>query len=132
QQLRQRLLPMFLPYDIALERGWSHGVPVFVSRPFLVSEADEGTTTIGGRSVYKATKLPLPMRIPAAFFRARDYAKRFLSALKRPALSRGPRGYRSLPCGAWRAAPSGAEWSRRHSCRPATARARIRKTAEIR
>ncbi|MHA6643824.1 glycosyltransferase family 25 protein [Mesorhizobium sp. A623] len=87
QRLRQRLLPMFLPYDVALERDWSHGVPVFETRRFLVSEADQRTTTIGGRSVYKATKLALPMRIPAAFFRAADYAKRFVGALVRPAIS---------------------------------------------
>jgi glycosyl transferase family 25 len=80
-QLRERLLPMCLPYDIALERGWGHGVPVFVSRSFPVSETGQRTTTIGGSSTYKATKLPLLLRTPTALFRGADYVRRVAYAV---------------------------------------------------
>ena len=75
-KLRAGALPMFLPYDIALERGWAHGVRVYVTRTPLLKPARSGST-IGG---YRKTKFPFYMRIPTALFRGQDYLRRTLYA----------------------------------------------------
>lgn len=73
----QGLLPMYLPYDIALERSWSHGAPVYVTRDPLCRPAEEAST-IGS---YGHTKYPFFMRVPTAIFRGVDYARRATAAL---------------------------------------------------
>ena len=76
-KLRAGALPMFLPYDIALERGWAHGLRVYITRKPLLKPARSGST-IGG---YKKTKFPFYMRIPTALFRGQDYLRRTLYAV---------------------------------------------------
>jgi len=74
RKLRDALLPIFLPYDTALERGWAHGVPVATTREPLLRPAKSGSTIspVG----YRKTKFPFYMRIPTALFRGQDYVRR--------------------------------------------------------
>lgn len=79
--LRKALLPMFLPYDIALERGWAHGQSVVLTKsPLLRSSQSASTISPSG---YRATKLPLFKRIPTAFFRGQDYLRRMAYAYRK-------------------------------------------------
>jgi glycosyl transferase family 25 len=73
-KLREALLPIFLPYDIALERGWAHGIAVETTREPLLKPAKSGSTIspVG----YRRTKFPFYMRIPTALFRGQDYLRR--------------------------------------------------------
>lgn len=79
KRLLRSLLPMFLPYDIALERGWNGGVEVYITRDPLMQPSDDTTSTIGS---YRSTKFPMVLRIPTAFFRGQDYVRRTLYALR--------------------------------------------------
>ncbi|WP_274424156.1 glycosyltransferase family 25 protein [Chelativorans sp. YIM 93263] len=72
--LRKALLPIFLPFDIALERGWSHHASVATTREPLVQPSKSASTI--SPAGYRQTKFPFFMRIPAAFFRGQDYLRR--------------------------------------------------------
>ncbi|WP_173932163.1 glycosyltransferase family 25 protein [Chelativorans sp. Marseille-P2723] len=76
RKLLARTLPMFLPFDIALERDWAHGARVYVTQIPLLKPASR-TSTIGG---YSKTKFPFYMRLPTALFRGQDYIRRALYA----------------------------------------------------
>ncbi len=82
--LRAGLLPMRLPYDIALERDWNHGVRVLTVRDALVAPSPQTPSTIHvPNDGYRATKLFVPLRLPAAIFRGYDYAMRSAYAVLR-------------------------------------------------
>jgi len=76
--LRTALLPMFLPYDIALERGWAHGENVLTTKAPLLRGAKSASTI--SPAGYSQTKLPLLMRLPTALFRGQDYLRRAVYA----------------------------------------------------
>lgn len=76
-KLKAGALPMFLPYDIALERGWAHGAQVCLTQEPLIRPAASGST-IGG---YSKTKFPFYMRVPTALFRGQDYLRRATYAI---------------------------------------------------
>lgn len=79
RKLREALLPMFLPYDIALERGWAHGLSVATTKqPLLVPKSFASTISPVG---YRGTKFPFYMRVPTAFFRGQDYLRRIAYAV---------------------------------------------------
>lgn len=71
-KLQTALLPMFLPYDIALERGWAHGVKVLTTAKPLARPQPQ-KSTIGS---YGSTKLPRYKRLTTAGFRGVDYVRR--------------------------------------------------------
>jgi len=79
QRLLDTLLPMFLPYDVALERGWKGGVRIYLTREPVIRPAQIAVSTIGS---YAGTKFPRILRIPTAFFRGVDYLSRTVYALK--------------------------------------------------
>ncbi len=76
-RLRDKLVPMRLPYDVALERGWSFGLRVRHVRPDLV-RANPATkaTLIGGRKRYATQKLPAHRRLPTLAFRSGELVRR--------------------------------------------------------
>ncbi|PWW01901.1 glycosyl transferase family 25 [Hoeflea marina] len=83
ERLLAGLLPMFLPFDIALERSWRYGNRFRLARRNILvplSSTLISTLTAPGLN-YRSTKLPLPMRTPTAFFRGSEYARRALSVL---------------------------------------------------
>lgn len=78
--LLKSLKPMFLPYDIALERGWYGKFKIYLTRTALIQPSKNSIhSTIGG---YKTTKFPWIMRIPTALFRGQDYIARMLYAYR--------------------------------------------------
>lgn len=81
-RLRKRLAAMTLPYDVALERWWDGGGPVYVVRKNLFGfGALSAQSSIGESPLYRATKFPKWRRIPAYAFRARDVLRRVWSAV---------------------------------------------------
>lgn len=89
-RLRDELTPMRLPYDIALERGWSgRGYALFSTDvPVVTLPEGDGTTTIALRVAYKSATFPPYKRIGTVIFRASDYVRRMVYALKRGSLHR--------------------------------------------
>ncbi len=83
RRLREKLVPMQLPYDIALERGWSFGLRVRHVRPDLV-RANPATkaTLIGGRKRYATQKLPAYRRLSTLAFRTGELVRRAIYAAR--------------------------------------------------
>jgi len=79
-RLLKTLLPMFLPYDIALERGWKSGVRIYLTRAPVIWPVHKTASTIG---TYQGTKFPRVLRMPTAFFRGYDYVARSIYAFRR-------------------------------------------------
>lgn len=81
-RLLDGLLPMFLPYDIALERSWSYGNKFRLTRHnVLVPLASTKVSTLTAPGLnYRSSKLPFLMRTPTAFFRGAEYVRRVVSA----------------------------------------------------
>lgn len=73
--LLERLRVMWLPWDIALERGWDTQVATFTSHLPLVRIGPDAVKSTIART-YKVSKLPPTRRLPAAAFRAEDYLRR--------------------------------------------------------
>ncbi|MFD1197700.1 glycosyltransferase family 25 protein [Brucella gallinifaecis] len=74
---------MSLPYDVALERGWSGGYELFQSNLPLVKLSDTAISTIAqGRDAYAKKRLPPYKRISTLFFRATDYIRRIAYAMQ--------------------------------------------------
>lgn len=75
--LRQRLVPMQLPYDVALERGWALGVRVRHVEPDVVSGNPlTQQSLIGGRKKYAAMKLAPWRRLTTLLFRTAEVVRR--------------------------------------------------------
>ncbi|MBL8581324.1 MAG: glycosyltransferase family 25 protein [Rhizobiaceae bacterium] len=83
-RLREALGTMWLPWDIALERGWATGVATFTTREPLVSFPNRhGPSLIADSARYARTK-PSPLqRMPTLAFRAVDYLRRIQYGLRR-------------------------------------------------
>jgi len=79
------LLPMFLPFDIALERSWRYGNKFRVTGKNILEPLPTraiSTLFTQGQN-YKSTKLPLLMRTPTAVFRGVEYVRRASVAVLR-------------------------------------------------
>ncbi|MBB5576710.1 MULTISPECIES: glycosyltransferase family 25 protein [Rhizobium] len=77
------LKPMFLPYDVALERGWSTGVETFTTLENLADFSPfRADTTIGKRVHYRAVKRHFLLRATAHWFRACDQLRRWIYTVK--------------------------------------------------
>jgi glycosyl transferase, family 25 len=72
---------MRFPFDVELERGWASGVRVYTTRLDVV-EVATGSSNIGTRSVYKATKFPWWRRLPTYAIRTAETLRRFIHVLK--------------------------------------------------
>lgn len=80
EKLLEALKPMRLPYDVALERGWSGNYAIFTADRPLVTFSREAQSTIAGRAAYARTKLPAWKRIGTLIFRTSDYLRRLAFA----------------------------------------------------
>lgn len=79
------LTPMRLPYDVALERGWSGHYRAFVTGKRVVGLVGRhGSTIIASPADYARVTLPRFRRLPTLAFRSIDYGRRLLYALARP------------------------------------------------
>ncbi|MCX8281367.1 glycosyltransferase family 25 protein [Phyllobacterium sp. 0TCS1.6C] len=81
-RLARALLPMSLPYDVALERGWAGRFSLFATRERVVGLSPEAPTTIGSRKRYSSTKPAAWKRSGALLFRTGDYIRRVLYGLQ--------------------------------------------------
>ncbi|HEY9057007.1 MAG TPA: glycosyltransferase family 25 protein [Aurantimonas sp.] len=80
--LRQRLVPMRLPYDVALERGWALGIRVRHVEPDLVAGNPlTERSLIGGRKKYAAMRLAPWRRLTTLLFRTSEAVRRARSGL---------------------------------------------------
>jgi glycosyl transferase, family 25 len=85
-RLRRALATMWLPFDVALERGWATGAAIYSTRDNLVGFSDHRAASFinaDADSRYAKTKPPAYKRLPTAAFRASDYARRIIYALDR-------------------------------------------------
>lgn len=82
RQLLSRLLPLTLPYDIALERGWQTGVATYTTEAPLVRFGPlVKETEIATKADYRSRRLPEWRRLPTHLFRAVDYLRRLVYVL---------------------------------------------------
>ncbi len=82
KKLLTTLKPMLLPYDVALERGWSTGVETFTTFENLVDfSPHRADTTIGKRVHYRAAKRHPLLRLTAHWFRTCDQVRRWYYAI---------------------------------------------------
>lgn len=83
-RLRQKLGIMWLPWDIALERGWGTTVPTYTTRGALVTFPNRhGPSLIADSARYARTKPSALQRMPTLAFRAVDYLRRMNYSLRR-------------------------------------------------
>lgn len=91
------LRPMLLPYDVALERGWSTGVETFSMEENLVEFNDfRADTAIGRRMHYRAVKKHFLLRVSAHWFRTHDQVRRWYYAVKMRRLLRGTKQHQAV------------------------------------
>jgi glycosyl transferase family 25 len=81
ERLVKTLATMWLPWDVALERGWATGVATYTTRePLVAFSSHRASSTI--TASYAHTKLPTMKRRDAFVFRARDFLRRASYALE--------------------------------------------------
>ncbi len=81
--LLEALKTMWLPYDIAFERGWSTGVATYTTPlPLVAMNGAQMATTIATKEEYRVAKLPKIRQIGTALFRGMDYLSRMTYALR--------------------------------------------------
>lgn len=77
------LRPMWLPYDVAFDRGWSTGVNTYTTRvPLVDFLGNSMETTIATSVEYRQSKLPKVKQIVTALFRGLDYLRRGLYSFR--------------------------------------------------
>ncbi|CAM1640637.1 hypothetical protein [Bartonella apihabitans] len=82
KKLLDKLTPMRLPYDVALERGWS-GYKAFSTNKNIVKFFHiDHSTIVEGRKSYHKMQLPKWKRIGTLFFRISDYIRRIIYGLQ--------------------------------------------------
>lgn len=79
--LVSRLLPMYLPYDHALEMAWLYGLRLRMVTPSPCPAETGLTSTIGDRRHLQQFKFPLYRRIPAMLFRLKTETMRLAFSL---------------------------------------------------
>lgn len=90
EKLLAAIKPMSLPYDIALERGWSGDYELFLTNRPVIEFSDTAISTIvQGRVTYAKKRLPVYKRVSTLIFRATDYVKRIAYALRLKRLRMG-------------------------------------------
>lgn len=76
KKLFTKLQPMSLPYDVALERGWSGFRSFSTNRNIIKFQGIGGSTIVEGRKTYHKSRLPKWKRVGTFFFRVGDYIRR--------------------------------------------------------
>lgn len=83
ERLSRTLVPMTLPYDVALERGWAHGLRVRHVRPDPVPINWQTQTTLAEGGVrYGDMKLKPWRRLTTLRFRTVDFVRRLVQAAR--------------------------------------------------
>jgi glycosyl transferase family 25 len=78
------LEPMWLPYDIALERGWATGASTFTTHhPLVEFGSNREDTLIATRQQYHDVKMPRIKRAGTLISRGTDYFARAFYGIKR-------------------------------------------------
>lgn len=68
---------MSFPFDVALERGWHHGLNVLSVRKNIVCLMNHSNDSqIGSRADYRRVKFFGPRRVPTHLFRVAEYYRR--------------------------------------------------------
>lgn len=82
EKLTKSLLPMSLPFDVALERHWATQVNFYTTRTNLFKFGKtQSDSTIVGKEGYGKFKMPGLQRFGAALFRLSDIFSRFQAVL---------------------------------------------------
>ena len=82
-RLLEALGTMWLPYDIAFERGWSTGVGTYTTpAPLVAMNGPQMATTIATKEEYRVAKQPKIRQIGTALFRGMDYLARMTYAMR--------------------------------------------------
>jgi len=86
-RLLDALATMTLPWDVALERFWSHGVSVLTTDTDSLSfnEGREASNIVSASSDYDSVKYPWYRRLKARIWRTADHIRRIYHVLKLPA-----------------------------------------------
>lgn len=80
--LLKTLRPMFLPYDVALERGWATGVETYTTKDNIAAFSPlRPETSIGTPDTYRDAKKHFLLRTEAHFFRSLDQMRRWRYAM---------------------------------------------------
>lgn len=97
--LLQTMSTVLLPYDVALERGWSTGVATYSMKDNLVDfSPHRRDTTIGKRAHYRAVKRHFLLRMTTHWFRTHDQVRRWIYATwARHPIDRLPETAKGLP-----------------------------------
>lgn len=85
KRLRAALATMWLPYDVAFERGWAMNAQVYTLKKDavdIVKKRYRSTISSGPKVNYRNTKLFWLKRTPTALFRGTDYLARARYALR--------------------------------------------------
>ncbi|MCK5931182.1 MAG: glycosyltransferase family 25 protein [Fulvimarina manganoxydans] len=85
KKLRAALATMWLPYDVAFERGWAMNTRVYTLKNDavdIVKKRYRSTISSGPKINYRTTKLFWLKRVPTAVFRGIDYLARARYALR--------------------------------------------------
>ena len=80
-KLLKTIAVMRFPWDIELERGWASRARIYTTRR-NVTVVKEGSSNIGSRSVYRATKFPWWRRLPTYAIRITETLRRINYALR--------------------------------------------------
>ncbi len=80
RRLRDNLMPMMLPYDVALERGWKGAIRFYTTDRRAIGLQPEETSTIVGQG--GLIKDPFYRRGGTLAFRATEYVRRMAFALR--------------------------------------------------
>lgn len=81
RKLLDKFTPMSLPYDVALERGWTGFEAFSTDRNIIHFLATGGSTIVKGRKTYRDMRLPAWKRVGTFFFRVSDYICRVIYGL---------------------------------------------------
>lgn len=85
QGLLTKIRTMNLPWDVALERFWHHGVSVFSTKSNLLPFSEHSSTSnIASGGGYAGKKFPWYRRLGAAGFRTTDIVRRIRHTLPYP------------------------------------------------
>ncbi|MBB3655627.1 glycosyl transferase family 25 [Rhizobium sp. BK650] len=82
RKLLDQIAIMRFPWDIELERGWASRAQIYTTRG-NVTDINEGSSNIGTRSVYRATKFRWWKRLPTYAVRIAETIRRINYAMKK-------------------------------------------------
>lgn len=82
QKLLEQIRIGDVPFDIALEASWHHGVPSFITRPNVFPRPTPPSSDINYDADPRYKKRPFFKRMPVLVFRAAEIVRRILNNIK--------------------------------------------------